>query len=123
MNLYVRTCEQLLDQGNSAEDIASLCRRRALTELLPGVYCSRRRPTTLDRCHAVVLAAPGAVLSHRTAAWLHGLLPEPHLIEAYVPDAPPWPLPSWLRLYLADFVDGVPGPERAVLEAAGVTTR
>ncbi|KAA0016325.1 DUF559 domain-containing protein [Antrihabitans cavernicola] len=52
--------------------------------MLPAIY-SIGEPTGLGRCFAVTQWQPHAVLSHRTAAWLHGWLPEPSLIEATIP--------------------------------------
>jgi hypothetical protein len=69
---------------------------------LGDVYCDRP-PTTVDKCRAVNLWRADAVLSHGTAAWLHGWWPEPEVIEAYVSSTPAEPLPSWLRLHVAPY--------------------
>ncbi|BAH54612.1 endonuclease domain-containing protein [Rhodococcus opacus] len=42
---------------------------------------------------------PSALLSHRTAAWLYGWLPEPVDIEATIPRGLRVTPPDWLRLY------------------------
>ena len=119
MEILVRTTEDLHSQGLSNDEIALLCRRLELTELLPHVYCRRVPPTTMDKCHAVVRALPGAVLSHGTAAWLHGIWTEPGVIEAYVAQLPDWPVPRWLRLHLAEFVDDEPELRAATVPHSG----
>lgn len=68
---------------------------------MPGIYCLGA-PTTLDRCRGVSLWRADAVLSHRTAAWLWGLLPAPQLVEVTVPSAVRACLPDWGRLYRRD---------------------
>ncbi|WP_375497871.1 hypothetical protein [uncultured Jatrophihabitans sp.] len=73
--------QQLRLAGLTNTEIGRRRRRGALVELLPAVYCSRRTPTTIDKVHAAAAALPGAVISHRTAAWLHGLLPEPAIVD------------------------------------------
>ncbi|QSE95819.1 hypothetical protein JWS13_09640 [Rhodococcus pseudokoreensis] len=65
--------------------------------MLPTVY-SLVEPDTYDRCAAVPAWRPAAVLSHRTAAWLYGWLPEPTVVEATIPRGlrvtpPDWPIP------------------------------
>ncbi|ABG98078.1 conserved hypothetical protein [Rhodococcus jostii RHA1] len=52
--------------------------------MLPTVY-SLVEPDTYIRCAAVSAWRPAAVLSHRTAAWLYGWLPEPAVVEATIP--------------------------------------
>lgn len=95
----LRTRGELLAEGISASTIDDRCRSGVYTRLLPGVYCLGI-PTTLDRCRAVAAWHPLAVLSHRTAAWLHGFLPdEPTRLEITVPKSTRRTSPSWLRLY------------------------
>ncbi|MFE2960303.1 DUF559 domain-containing protein [Nocardia tengchongensis] len=95
----LRTRAELLAEGIPASTIDDRSRRGVYPRLLPGTYCLGI-PTTLDRCHAVAAWHPRAVLSHRTAAWLHGfLLDEPATVEATVPKGTRRTAPSWLRLY------------------------
>ncbi|MGB6181911.1 MAG: DUF559 domain-containing protein [Rhodococcus sp. (in: high G+C Gram-positive bacteria)] len=70
-----------------------------LHRVLPAIY-STEPPTYLDRCRAVLLWKPGAVLSHETAAWRWGLLEtEPDLVHATVPTNAPHRSPQWVRLH------------------------
>ncbi|MCU1641077.1 MAG: hypothetical protein JWN03_1352 [Nocardia sp.] len=94
----IRTRTDLLNKGVSASTISDRCRRGTYTRVLPGVY-SLATPTTLTKCHAVVAWLPTAILSHRTAAWLHGMLPEPTHVEATIPKGVYRRAPDWLRLY------------------------
>ncbi|MGV9411145.1 DUF559 domain-containing protein [Nocardia sp. NPDC003693] len=97
----ITTRAELRAEGVSADAIATRCRRGTYTRLLPGVY--RRGPATpLDRCRAVSAWLPPAVLSHRTAAWLRGMLPEPPYLEATVPKSVYRKPPPWLRLHRRD---------------------
>lgn len=95
----IRTRGELLAEGIPASTINARCRRGAYTRLLPGTLCLNA-PTLLDRCHAVIAWQPRAVLSHRTAGWLHGFLSdEPTLVEATIPKDAARRAPPWLRLY------------------------
>lgn len=94
----IRTRAQLLAEGIAGSTIDYRCSRGRYHRLLPGVY-SLLPPNTFLRCAAVAAWEPTAMLSHRTAAWLHGMLPEPALIEATVPRRVARRTPSWLRLY------------------------
>ncbi|GAB0108683.1 hypothetical protein JMUB6875_77190 [Nocardia sp. JMUB6875] len=95
----IRTRGELLAEGIPAGTIDDRCRRGLYTRLLPSTYCLGT-PTTLDRCRAVIAWHPRAVLSHRTAAWLLGLLPdEPVRVEATIPKDADRTTPSWLQLY------------------------
>ena len=67
--------------------------------VLPSVY-STEQPSYEDRCRAVVLWKPDAVLSHTSAAWLWKLLPaEPPTVEATVPSGSGVRGPEWLQLH------------------------
>jgi hypothetical protein len=99
---HVFTQTELHACGARTRELDMRCRTGELHELLPGVYCTRV-PTTIDRCRAVTLWRPDAVLSHGTAAWLHGMLDEPAVIDAYVRELPAEPVPSWLRLRVPDY--------------------
>ena len=111
---HVFTQTELHARGARTHELDMRCRTGELHELLPGVYCTRV-PTTIDRCRAVTLWRPDAVLSHGTAAWLHGMLDEPEVIDAYVRELPVAPVPSWLRLRVSDYGiyndDGQFGPD------------
>ena len=102
MSDHVTTAEQLRRRGIHDERLRERLRRRKLFHLVGHVYCDRP-PTTVDKCRAVGLWREDAVLSHFTALWLHGLGPEPEVIEAYVSSEPPHPVPSWLRLHVAPY--------------------
>ncbi|MBB4664352.1 very-short-patch-repair endonuclease [Conexibacter arvalis] len=69
---------QLLDMGMTARVVDRRVRAGLLVRLHRGVYAvGHRRLTREGEWLAAVLAAgPGAALSHRSAAALHGLLPE-----------------------------------------------
>jgi hypothetical protein len=99
---YVWTRRQLYARGLSAHSFAQRLRDGDLHRVLPGVYCTRV-PTTADRCMAVSMWRSDAVLSHRTALWLHGIGPEPKVIEAYVRELPAEPVPNWLRLRVPEY--------------------
>ncbi|WP_157573929.1 DUF559 domain-containing protein [Nocardia jejuensis] len=94
----IRTRADLLADGVPSSTIDDRCRRGAYTRLLPNVY-SLEPPTRITRCEAVIAWLPSAVLSHRTAAWLHGMLPEPPNVEAIVPANIRRETPAWLRIY------------------------
>ncbi|MVU76456.1 DUF559 domain-containing protein [Nocardia sp. ET3-3] len=95
----IRTRGELLAEGIPASTINDRCRRGVYTRLLPGTLCLGT-PTSLDNCQAVIAWQPRAVLSHRTAAWLHGfLVDEPALIEATIPIDADRATPTWLKLY------------------------
>jgi Protein of unknown function (DUF559) len=67
---------QLRDLGIEKSGIDSRVRRRALLPIHRGVYAvGHRRLTMEERWMAAVLAAAGAVLSHRSAGQLWGVLP------------------------------------------------
>ncbi|MFD3509185.1 DUF559 domain-containing protein [Nocardia sp. NPDC058666] len=95
------TRAQLAAEGVASSTIGDRCRRGRYVRLLPGVFCEGT-PTTLARCAAIVEWLPDAHLSHRTAAWLWAMLPEPQIFEATVPVARRRQTPSWLRLYRRD---------------------
>lgn len=101
MQQFVWTRAQLAQRGIRGAVLKQRLRKGALRRVLPDIYCSRA-PTTIDKCRAVALWRPDAVLSHFTALWLHGLAEEPTVIEAYVRELPTEPVPSWLRLRVPD---------------------
>ncbi len=81
------TRRQLVAAGVSPNTIAAGARRGQLHRMAPGVYRLPGTPDTTDnRLLARVLAAgEDAVLSHRSAAWLWGLLPPPRRHAVSVP--------------------------------------
>ncbi|OYD68641.1 DUF559 domain-containing protein [Rhodococcus sp. OK302] len=109
----VITRKQLLDRGLDSSAITRAIRSGKLHRILPSVY-STEEPEYLERCIAVTLWKPDAVLSHTTAAWLWGLLDEePHLVEATVPASTQARSPSWIRLHRralasTDLCEGLP---------------
>ena len=102
MGDHVMTAEQLRSRGIHGRRLAEQLRRKKLYRILGDLYCDRL-PTTADKCRAVALWREDAVLSHLTAAWLHGWCPEPEVIEAYISSEPGHPLPSWLHLRVAPY--------------------
>ncbi|WP_433593448.1 DUF559 domain-containing protein [Nocardia sp. CA-145437] len=97
----IRTRAELRAEGIPDSTIDYRCRQGSSTRLLPGIYCAVE-PTTIVKCHAVITWLPSAVLSHRTAAWLAGMLPEPPRIEATAPTTIRRKTPPWLHLYRRD---------------------
>lgn len=125
----VVTRAQLLAAGVPASTIGTWLRRSKLVRLLPQVYLAGP-PEPLTRVQAALLWLPRAAASHRTAAWLYDMLPEPELVEVTVPRDCSRPSPEpWLRLYRRDLPRDatmrhgrlpVVVPERAVLDCMGV---
>lgn len=78
---------QLIGRGVPGPTVESAVRRRHLLPAARGVYRLPGAPATPEvRLLATVLAAgDGAVLSHRSAAWLWDLLPVPTRHEVSVP--------------------------------------
>ncbi len=101
MTARVRTLKELTDAGITRSTIAARCRSGSYHRVLPTVY-SLVEPDTYVRCAAVSAWRPAAVLSHRTAAWLYGWLPEPAVVEATIPRGLRVTPPDWLRLYRRD---------------------
>lgn len=81
---------QLLASGASANQIDSRVKNRFLRKLYAGVYAvGHDRLTPLGRQRAAVMAGgPGAVLSHRAAASLLGLLPPNRMLEVVRSSSP-----------------------------------
>lgn len=124
----IRTLKQLTDAGIPPSTITARCRSGRYHRVLPKVY-ALGEPDTYDRCVAVSLWQPAAVLSHRTAGWLHGWLPEPKVVEATIPTYSSPKAPDWLRLYRRDLephvlsqVSLVPtvSPAQALFDCAAV---
>lgn len=90
MSVYTR--ESLLQSGLSRRALSSFHR------VLPQIY-SDAEPSYLDRCTALTLWKPTAVLSHASAAWMWGLTEEPALVEATVPLGTQVRGPQWVRLH------------------------
>jgi very-short-patch-repair endonuclease len=71
----VATTEQLEALGFARSTIAHWAKVGRLHRLHRGVYAVGHMAIAWEgRCLAAVLARPDAVASHRTAAWIHGLL-------------------------------------------------
>lgn len=94
----IRTREDLLHEGVASSTIDNRVRQGVYHRLLPQTYCLGE-PTGLARCAAIVSWAPEAVLSHRTAAWMWGMLGEPTVFEATLPLSFKRPTPNWLSIY------------------------
>lgn len=89
-------------------------------------------PDYLIRCHAVTVWKAGAVLSHTTAAWLWGLMPdEPSAVEATIPMSAQVRGAEWLVLHRrpdvgpGDHLYGLPvvSAEQACIDIAAVLPR
>ncbi|WP_084534875.1 DUF559 domain-containing protein [Nocardia yamanashiensis] len=104
----IRTRAQLLADGIPSSTIHARCRSGYYIQILPGVY-STGTPSLLTKTQAVIAWLPTAIISHTTAAWLQGMLPEPPLIDATVPKETRRATPEWLRLH------------RRTLDAAWIT--
>ncbi len=87
MGIYTRA--ELLERGT---------RPSTLTRVLPTIYADCE-PTYLDRCTAVTLWKPEAVLSHSTAAWMWGLVPEPPCVVATIAHNGQVRAPEWVKLH------------------------
>jgi very-short-patch-repair endonuclease len=71
----VVSASQLREIGYSTSTTFDAVRQGRLHVIHRGVYAVGHTALTWDgRCLAAVLARPGSVASHRTAAWIHGLL-------------------------------------------------
>src|SRR5436305_1495782 len=77
------TWAQLVALGTARGTIVEWAREGYLHQVLPRVYAVGHAGSSIeaDLWEAVLYAGPGAMLSHATAPWWHGLL-----------DHPPWPL-------------------------------
>ncbi|MDQ1438325.1 MAG: hypothetical protein QOK43_1954 [Acidimicrobiaceae bacterium] len=77
------TSAQLRLAGASPSAVNRLVHERQLLPVRKGVLAVAGAPVDKARpIRAAALAAPRAVVSHRSAAWLHGLLARPpHLVE------------------------------------------
>ena len=124
------TRRQLVARGVPGPTVESAVRRRHLLPLARGVYRLPGAPFTPEvRLLATVLAAgEGALLSHRSAAWLWDLLPPPRRHELSVPRGrcPREPgvtvhRSSDLHLAIPGMVRGLPvtGVGRTILDCAG----
>lgn len=86
----IATRAQLRVSGQSDSTIS-----RNYHRVLPRIY-SIEEPSPISRCYAVTVWQPGALLSHRTAAWLYGWIDHTDTIDATVPSShhhartPPW---------------------------------
>ena len=105
MNTFgIHTLDELLAAGIPRGTIGSRCRSGRYRRVLPKIYAVRE-PTILTLCCAVARWQPDAVLSHRTAAWLHGWTGEPKQIEATLPRRARVRAPDWIRIHRRDLDD------------------
>ncbi|RVW05799.1 DUF559 domain-containing protein [Rhodococcus xishaensis] len=100
----IHTFDELIAAGVPRSTIGSRCRRGHYRRVLPRTYAVTE-PTALALCHAVTRWQPRAVLSHRTAAWLHGWIGEPNVVEATVPTPVRVRTPKWLVLHRRNLDD------------------
>jgi very-short-patch-repair endonuclease len=123
---------QLTDLGFAKATISGAVSRGRLHPVHRGVYAVGHTALTWDaHCLAAVLARPGSVASHRTAAWIHGLLryrPETiHLTAPTRQKAKRDFVVHFARLEPEDrwLVDGIPvtSPARTVLDLAAKEPR
>jgi very-short-patch-repair endonuclease len=71
----VVSARQLREIGYSTSTTFDALRRGRLHSIHRGVYAVGHMALTWDaHCLAAVLARPGSVASHKTAAWIHGLV-------------------------------------------------
>ncbi len=128
----VVTTAQLEALGFVRTTIAHWAKVGRLHRLHRGVYALGHTALTWDaHCLAAVLARPGSVASHRTAAWIHGLLryrPEKiHLTAPTRQRAKRDFVVHFARLEPEDrcLVDGIPvtSPARTVLDLAAKEPR
>ncbi|MBY6705331.1 DUF559 domain-containing protein [Rhodococcus sp. BP-241] len=117
----VSTLAQLTGAGMSATTI-----RRRFHRVLPGVFC-QEEPAWFDRCLAVTLWRPDALLSHTSAARLYGWIGEPSGVHALVgefarPRAPEWLTVHRRRQGACDEVLGLPVTtrEQTLIDCAAV---
>ena len=94
----VWTTARLVELGLSRSTVDRRCRSGQWQRVLPGVVVAGT-PGFEQRCAAVALWSPRAVLSHRSAAHLWGLGEEPDLVEATVPRTANVRSPKWLTLH------------------------
>lgn len=76
----VASLAQITECGFGSSRVARLVRQGWLFPLHPGVYAIGRRSVSIEGglVAAVLYAGPRAALSHTTAGWWWGLLPESH---------------------------------------------
>ena len=121
---------QLIARGVSADSVDAAVRRGHLAAAARGVYRLPGAPETFEsRMRARLLAAgDGALYSHRTAAWLWGLLDAPDRHELSVPrHCRPRAVAATvhrsrdLQLAIPGLVRGLPvtGVGRTILDCAG----
>ncbi|MDJ0396532.1 DUF559 domain-containing protein [Rhodococcus sp. G-MC3] len=90
---------ELIEQGMNRSAISRRTKSGELTRLLPEIYASAT-PDYMERCTAVAMWRPDALISHRSAAWLWGLVDEePSVVEATIPAAASSRAPQWVRLH------------------------
>ena len=120
---------QLAELGIGRRGIAHRVAVGWLTRLHRGVFRVGPTEARLARLMAAVLAAgPGAVVSHRAAAWLHGFAPEPAVVDVTVEAGHPRAR-SGVRVHRRSLdgevtrVDGIPAttPKRTIADLAADT--
>ena len=103
MNKHLMTAQPLEGRGVDGEELARRLESQQRHHVIGDVYCDRP-PTTIDKCRAVGMWRQDAVLSHFTAAWLHGIWhEEPKVLDAYVSSVPSDQVPAWLRRHVEPY--------------------
>jgi very-short-patch-repair endonuclease len=126
----VATRAQFLAAGIPAPTISTWLRRGRLQRVLPQVYLAGP-PQSYAHVQAALLWLPEGVASHRTAAWILGLLDRrPEVVEVTVPrHCTRQATVPWLRLYRRDLPLAVQlmcgelavvEPEQALLDCMAV---
>lgn len=124
----VHRVSALVAAGVPASTVSRRCRTGRWTRLLPGVVATGEVGFA-QRCTALELWQPAAVLSHRSAAHLWGFHELPDVLEATVPRTANVRTPAWLVLHRRLLPTGsvtthrgrrVVTPERAVLDCLTV---
>lgn len=99
VRMGVVTGAHLVAQGLSTSGISRRVQSGGLIRLLPGIYATEKQDY-LGLCSAVALWKPTGVFSHRTAAWLWGMIEyEPARIELTVAPNAQVKAPKWIRMY------------------------
>ncbi|WP_407727037.1 DUF559 domain-containing protein [Rhodococcoides fascians] len=125
--MTVYTQQQLLDSGMTRGAITYRTKTGKLTRILPAIYCTGE-PDFRDRCAAVTLWQPKAVLSHLTAAWWWTLLDhEPEQVHLTIARSTKRAGPPWVRRYRrtlieSSYVDLLPVVtiEQCIIDAAAM---
>lgn len=113
---------QALSGGYAASGIDARVRRGTWRALYPGVYTTAENQ--LDErgalWAALLYAGRGAVLSHQTAAWLHGFGAEPEVIHVTIPVERRVREPDGVRVHRSIWIAAADGDPPRTLAAETV---